>query len=168
MKTSKAPKQKRMFFYMLLVLCLGIWGYALFQMGGGLYGDEEGISAPMATPIAVHRPGPAPVTASTTVRYDSSFRDPFAPPAALFARTTKAPRQQNKPLPEPKQPAAPTPPPVTLSGIVGETALLHDKAGTVHISRAGEHAGGVEILEVRRDLVVIRFEGRSHTLRLTR
>ena len=169
MKTSNAPKQKRTFFYMLLVLCLGIWGYALFQMGGGLYGDEEGISAPMTTPIPVRRSEPAPVTASAEVRYDSSFRDPFAPPAALFTLTTKALARQNKPPPEPKQPAAaPTPPPLTLSGIVGETALLHDKAGTVHISRAGERAGGVQILEVRHDHVVIRFDGRSHTLRLTR
>ena len=169
MKTSKAPKQKRTFFYMLLVLCLGIWGYALFQMGDSLYGDEEGSSAPMTTPISVRRSGLAPVTTSATVRYDSSFRDPFAPPAALFTLATKALGEQDKPPLGPKPPAAaPTLPPLTLSGIVGETALLHDKAGTVHISRAGERAGDVQILEVRRDHVVIRFEGRSHTLRLTR
>lgn len=169
MKTSKAPKQKRTFFYMLLVLCLSIWGYALFRMGGSLYGDEEGIEVAAVAPVSARNPKPALVTARAEVRYDSSFRDPFAPPVALFTLMTKAPGQQNKPPPEPKQPAiAPTPSPLTLSGIVGETALLHDEAGTVHISRAGEHAGNVQILEVRRDHVVIRFEGQSHTLRLTR
>ena len=169
MKTPEAPKQKRMFFYVLLVLCLGIWGYALFQIEGGLYEDEEGPGAPTATPIPVRTPGLAPVTASAEVRYDSSFRDPFAPSAALFTRTTKGPGRQSKPRPEATQPAAaPTPPPLTLNGIIGETALLRDEAGAVHISRAGEHAGDAQILEVRRNHVVIRFEGRSHTLRLRR
>lgn len=168
MKMSNSPKQKRLFFYALLVLCLGIWGYVLFQMEGGLHEDEEGTGAPAVPSAPGRMPGLAPVMAGAEVRYDSSFRDPFAPPAALFGLMTKTPIQ-SRPRPDPNQvAAAPTPPPLTLGGIVGETALLHDEAGAVHIGRVGERAGAVRILEVQHDHVVIHFEGRSHTLRLTR
>ena len=168
MKISDAPKHKRLFFYALLALCLGIWGYVFFQMSSDPHENEKEIDALMASQIPMQISGPAPVAARAEVRYDSSFRDPFASPVALFALTTKAPNQ-SAPSPEPKPPAAaPMSPPLTLSGIVGATALLHDKAGVVHIGRAGDRAGAVQILEVRHDHVVIHFEGRSHTLRLMR
>ena len=168
MKTLNAPERKRMLFYGLLVLCLGIWGYVLFQMGSSLHEEEESTDVPVITPTSVLRPRPAPVTTPEEIPYDSSFRDPFAVPAALFTLAKKM-TGPSAPRSEPQQPAAaPAPPPLTLSGIVGETMLLHDKAGAVHIGRVGERAGAVQILEVRPDHVVIRFEGLSHTLRLAR
>jgi len=165
MKTSGSQAQKRILFLLLLCTCLGIWGYVLYQMAGSFQQDEapSGIPLDAASPalgtlasLAPHR---------SQVPYDSSFRDPFARPAGLFALKPVVSGKPAEPLLEPKQPVLP---PLKLSGIVGETALLQGEAGSVYIMRTGESIEGARILEVRHDHIVVRFQGRSHTLHLAR
>lgn len=163
MNRSQGPKQKRVLLAALVVACLGIWGYVLYQMGSGM--DEEAALLPASmtalTPAERRVPVPAPARGHAT--YDSSFRDPFVRPAALFAEEPAEPSEES----EPEEPVI-IPPPVTLSGIVGETALLRHESGSAHIARAGEEVAGVRLLAVRRDHIVVRFEDHAHTLRLKR
>ena len=152
-------KTKGMFFFALLCACLGVWGYVFYQIAHGFSQMEDPFEALSLTPSlelvsssAPRRPGPATL-------YNGDFRDPFAPPAALFAPPPSSPRRRVKPPP-------PEPPPFLLSGVVDETALLHGEDGSAYVVRAGEHAGSVQILTVQPDRVVVRYQGRSHTLHL--
>ncbi len=156
MNDGEAKKTKGVLFYTLLCACLGVWGYVFFQVAHGFSPMEDPFEAVSLMPSlelvsfsAPRRPGPAAL-------YRGDFRDPFAPPAALFA---PPPRRWVKPPP-------PESPPLLLSGIIDDTALLHGDDGSAYVVRAGEHAGSVEILTVQPDRVVVRYQGRSHTLHL--
>ena len=159
MSAVEEKKTKGMFFFALLCACLGVWGYVFYQIAHGFSQMEDPFEALSLTPSlelvsssAPRRPGPAAL-------YNGDFRDPFAPPAALFAPPPSSPRRRVKPPP-------PEPPPFLLSGVVDETALLHGEDGSAYVVRAGEHAGSVQILTVQPDRVVVRYQGRSHTLHL--
>ena len=161
MSDSAAKKPRSLLFYALLCACLGIWGYVLYQIAHGLGAAEDSFddmalasTAEASLTPATRRPGPG-------IAYSGDFRDPFQRPPGLFApAVTPAARR-------PAQPAAPEPLPLSLNGVVDETALLRGEDGSVYVARVGENAGGARILKVERDHVVVRFGGRSHTLKLT-
>ena len=162
MKGSASPKHKRGLFVLLLVACLGIWGYVLYQMGSSM--DAEAVTSTTAF-VPTGKRVSVPLEVRLYAPYDSSFRDPFARPPALFVVEPAVSGEE--PEPEPEEPAVVTPP-VTLSGIVGATALLRHESGTAHIAQVGEEVAGVRLLVVRRDHIIVRFEEHPHTLRLKR
>lgn len=159
MSAVEEKKMKGLLFYALLCVCLGVWGYVFYQVAHSFSQVEdpfEAVSLPLSLELVssppLRRSGPAPL-------YSGDFHDPFAPPAALFAAPPS--RSRSKPSP-------PEPPPLSLSGIVDETALLRGKDGSAYVARAGEHAGRFQVLVVQPDHVVVRYEGRSHTLHLAK
>ena len=160
MNDAETKKPRGLLFYALFFACLGIWGYVLYQVAHGLSAaqdpfDDVSPASVAKTPLApaTRRPGP-----STT--YNRDFRDPFARPSALFTPIVTRVRRS-------APPAAPEPPPLVLNGVVDKTALLRGEDGSVYVARVGEHAGGARLLKVERDHVVVRYGGRSHTLKLT-
>lgn len=160
MNDAEAKKPRGLLFYALFFACLGIWGYVLYQLAHGLSAaqdpfDDVSPTSVAETPLAPAPPRPGPGTA-----YNNDFRDPFARPSALF---TPIVTRVRRPAPS----AAPEPPPLVLNGVVDKTALLRGEDGSVYVARVGEHAGGARLLKVERDHVVVRYGGRSHTLKLT-
>ena len=159
MNVVEAKKTKGMLFYALLCACLGVWGYVFYQIVHGFSQVEDPFEAVSLAPSlglsafsAPRRPGP-------TITYNGDYRDPFARPTALFAPRPSLARRRAQPLPL-------EPPPFSLSGVVDEAALLHGEDGSAYVARAGEHAGSIHVVKVERDHVVVRFEGRLHTLYL--
>ena len=162
MKSPLAKTSRGALFYTLFFACLSVWGYVLYQVAHGLgQMDDAAGWAPLVTPS----PRIDTVIPSARHRahtpYEGDFRDPFQLPGGVLERRSRPPR----PLAEP---APPDPPPLVLTGVVDETALLRGRDGSVYVVRVGERAAGVRVLKVYRDHVVVRFEGRSHPLALTR
>jgi len=152
--------QRRIRLFMLLCLCLGVWGYVVSQIAEGMQQPETlpGGSFEAIDPAAESRLLPSP--RRWQMPYDSSFRDPFALPVDLFARRSEEDGKTGKAPPEP------APPPLMLQGIIGETALLLSTDGSVHLARVGDNTRDVRILEVQVDHVVVRFQHRPYTLHL--
>ena len=160
MKTPDAKASKGVLFYVLLCACLGVWGYVLYQIAHGLGPAEDPFDTVSLVSAVEGEPASATRRLGPSVTYKSDFRDPFQQPPGLFAPRVARARRVSKP-------SAPEPPPLSLSGVVDETALLRGEDGSVYVVRVGERAGGVQVLKVHRDHIVVRFEGRSHTLNLT-
>ena len=159
MKTPDAKASKGALFYTLLCVCLGVCGYVLYQIAHGLgHADDPFDNLPLVS-AGGEDSSSAARRARPTVFYKRDFRDPFQQPPGLFAPLV--PRAQRV-----SKPAASEPPPLSLSGVVDETALLRGEDGSVYIVRAGERVANVQVLKVQRDHVTIRFGGRSHTLKL--
>ncbi len=159
MNAVEAKKTKGMLFYALLCACLGVWGYVFYQIAHGFSQVEDPFEAVslapslgLSTSSTPRRPGP-------TITYNGEYRDPFARPTALFAPRPSPSRRRARPPPL-------EPPPLSLSGVVDATALLHGEDGSAYVVRAGEHAGSIQVVKVQRDYVVVRYKGRSHTLYL--
>jgi len=161
---TTAKKPRGVAFYILLVVCLSVWGYVFYEIAHGV-GQPDDPFADLALPSTTAETASTatPIRSGPVVTYHGDFRDPFARPAGLFARKAAAPR-----VSKPAKPAPPAPPPLALSGVVDGTALLQGEDGSVFVARAGESAGSVRVVSVKRDQVVIRFQGRAHTLRLSR
>ena len=160
MKTLEVQPSKGALFYVLLCACLGVWGYVLYQIAHGLGQPEDPFEAVPLISTGEGASVPTPRRSGPAVTYNKDFRDPFQQPPGLFA--SRVPRARRA-----APPSSPEPPPLSLSGVVDETALLRGDDGSVYVVRVGEHAGGVQVLKVQRDYVVVRFEGRSHTLKLS-
>lgn len=159
MNTVEARKAKGVLFYALLCACLGVWGYVFYQIAHGFSQVEDPFEAVSLTPSLDLESSSALRRSRPRALYSGDFRDPFAPPAALFTPPpSSSPRRARPPSSEP--------PPLSLSGVVDETALLQGEDGAAYVARAGEHAGGFQVLTVQPDRVVVRYEGHAHTLHL--
>ena len=132
MSTGKR-EERRGFFVVLLVVAVVVWGYNLRLLFAGA--ASEG---PDASPGQAMPPPPRAPEAASTVRgaYEGDFRDPFAPPSLA------------RPAPPPPAPAreapglAPAePPPLRLSGVVGETAIVGGRE-RYRLRGTGGGAGG--------------------------
>lgn len=163
-------KPKQLVTYALLCACLGIWGYVLFQMAHGFVAVEDKETLPLSlieqdsTAIAI----PLLDQQTRRAKLDTSYQDPFAVPAALFRAERSLPVKPSPAVPDTTRPVkvAPPPPPLTLSGIVGDTALLLEANGTTHIGRVGEAIGNVRILQIEQDRVTVQQQGRRFVLKL--
>lgn len=159
MNVSADKKRRGMVFYALLVVCLSVWGYVFYQIAHGLRSPEDPFDMLALTSTIETSVPPPPRRPGSGAPYQGSFRDPFERPAGLFAPKAAPTRRVSNPTP-------PEPPPYALNGIVDGTALLHGEDGSVFVARSGERAGSIQVLSVKRDQVVVRFQGRSHTLTL--
>ena len=158
MKAVEAKKTKGLLFYALLCACFGVWGYVFYQIAHGFSQVEDPFEALSLAPVLEPGSSSAPRRPGPSLTYKGDYRDPFARPTALFAPRPSSSRRRAKLPPEP--------PPLSLNGIVDETALLHGEDGSAYVARVGEHAGGIQVVKVQRDYVVVRYKGRSHTLHL--
>jgi len=159
MKAAETKKTKGILFYALLCTCLGVWGYVFYLIAHAVSPVEDPFETVSLIPDMEPVPASTPRLTGATRTYNGDFRDPFAPPAALFAPKPASSRRTARP-------AAPEPPPFSLSGVVDETVLLHGADGSAYVARVGEHVGNVQVVSVKQDQVVVRFQGRSHTLHL--
>ena len=161
MKTERQGRRGPLF-YALLCAVIGIWSYVIVQVARSLGGPDMTVAAAPAP--APTQPIAVPTAREEAAVYIADFRDPF-----------DSPLRQQAPPPTPEEPeAAPTqpqppnrPPPLALSGVIGDTAMLLDADGTVHFVRPGETAAGVKLLQVQPDQALLRFEGRTFTLNLS-
>lgn len=156
--------QRRVLPFMLLCICLGVWGYVLYQV----IQRFPQIKAEMAMEaMVVSKAAPTSSGRSESVPepYDAAFRDPFALLPEVFPPNVAKPPNRRR-LATASSEAPPVPPSLLLNGIVGNTALLQSPKGEVHIVRAGERIEDTRVLTVQRDHVVVHFQGRSHTLHL--
>ncbi len=158
MNASPDVRQRGVVFYALLFVCLNVWGYVFYQIAEGLGSPEDTFDTLLLPPTTTSIP-PTQHRAGPDAPYQDTSRDPFERPAGLFAQNIVPQTRMPRPIP-------PEPPPFALNGIVDGTALLHGEDGSVFVARAGERAGSVQVLSVKRDQVTVRFQGRSHTLRL--
>jgi len=158
MKAVEIKKTKGLLFYALLCTCFGVWGYVFYQIAQGFSPVEDPFEALSLATVLEPDSSAVPRRPGPLLTYKGDYRDPFARPTALFAPPpSRSRRRAHLPL---------EPPPLSLSGIVDQTALLHGDDGSVYVARVGEHAGSIEVVKVQRDYVVVRYKGRSHTLLL--
>jgi len=149
-------------FYVLLTAALGIWAYIGYR-----------VVQDLILPLPVDVQGVLPVvgadrspTPTISRPYVPDFRDPFERPAWWLRKTSPAKdRPSGRAAPSEKLSA--TPPPFSLSGVVGETALVRDQQGEILFLRRGDTRAGLRILDVRVDQVVVTFERRTLTLALS-
>ena len=127
-----------------------MWGYQVLAASGGEEPDDVSI-----LPIFDLKEEVAPVLEEAQAEAGNEYRSPFLPPAALFEQP--APEDETSAVEA--VPAEPEPPPLTLIGVVDETALLQDPAGGVHLVSRGEMLEEVRIEKIDPDRVLIRFEG---------
>lgn len=159
MTEATPARRKGLLFYALLCACIGVWSYVLYQVTQGVHQTYD--LAEITPPVVL----PAPDSTHRTVRpgprttYRGDFGDPFTLPATLTAPPPAPQRRAARPPP-------PKPPALRVTGIVGDTALLHDEAGASYVVRTGEWVGDVRLVHVEPNHIVIRSSGHSFTLEL--
>lgn len=153
--------RKRLTGIVLGALCLVIWGRVLLQVASGLQAEPASASElrVAALPDAPPPEAGLPERAELAVDLDTSYRDPFRLPPALWP----APTQPRRPT----RASQPTPPPaLTLQGLIGTTALVQGEDGTVHMVGVGDAVDGARIVRLAPSGLTVRYAGRTHTLTL--
>jgi hypothetical protein len=149
---------------MLLVLAVaGVWiavGVRFFvEFGGEPPSSSTGVAAAESQVDVVLRP---------RMRFVGDFRDPFSKDEAVIdtpddegsgvdGRDNWFPNRPSKPLPT-----------LWLRGVVGSTAIIESEQNGPVLLTEGGVVDGATIEIVERDHVVMEFDGRYHTIILTR
>lgn len=152
MSDRAALGQRGVLFYGLLVACMGIWSYVVYQLASGLIPTDE-VVRPLQTPDSLWA---APVDTSftsTQADYVDDFRDPFQWPVSLEP-PSRAPAP--KPVKNPEPPARPS---LELTGVIGRTALFRQEDGSTFMVRVGEERHGIRLVSATPERVVVRFKG---------
>ena len=156
--------QRRLFFYALLAVLIGIWGRVIYSVYEKMEAGVDAAAGPDSIAGGSRQLSPAMET--ERLPYEAGFRDPFMPAAALFYKPR--PVSSRTSLSVKPEPAIAEPPPLILQGITGTTATLNGSENEVYFVRPGDSVDGVKILEVKRDHVLARIANKTFPLNLRR
>ena len=95
---------------------------------------------------------------SHQILFDPDVQDLFRPFPGLFVSSIPEP-DLDEPLPY-----KPDPPPLTLIGIVGQTALIQDDAQVLYFLHPGDEIADMHVIHVEVDHVVARQNDKPDTL----
>ena len=152
-------KKRGFLFYSLLGAIVLIWGKVIYGIATGLPHEEIRTTNTLQPPTQQ----PHNNKDGLPVTFDASTRDPFLVPDRLF----RARRTSTKKLESPSvSHAEPASPPLSLMGVVDETAMLQGPNDLVVFARAGDNVFDMTITSIAPDSVTTRFEGRDITLTL--
>ncbi len=152
--------RRRLFFYIILLVLVGIWGRVIYTVHLYVDSDSENNNA---VAFSVDKTALLDLAeGSERIPYKENFPDPFEPSSALFNQESQGHAFQiaEIELPDVEQPV------FVLLGITGYTATLRDSNDELHFVKPGDWIEEVSIVEVHNNRVVADFQTKTFTIKM--